>query len=127
MRKVILILLALGCSLLSAAECNTVRVSCAALPVSVLTVAQADINQWQCEREYNSDLGLLRVNYSAPAAVQVPVPFRADHSVTGRVMLPCGGHGKYLLKRTSEFESFDLFAGPHAVDFYVYRLRRLLI
>ena len=37
----------------------------------------------------------------------------------------CGGTG--VAKLISTYRSNDLSVGPHAVDYYVYRLRRLII
>jgi len=37
------------------------------------------------------------------------------------------GCGTGVAKLTAAFQTFDLSAGPHAVDYYVYRLRRLII
>ena len=37
------------------------------------------------------------------------------------------GCGTGVAKLTAAFRTSDLSAGPHAVDYYVYRLRRLII
>ena len=86
----------------------------------------------QCERTYNSDLNhqprVLREAESCPAQPsfrygdrQVP----AERAVVrGAVSWGCGTG---VAKLTAAFRTSDLSAGPHAVDYYVYRLRRLII
>lgn len=84
------------------------------------------------ERTYNSDLNhqprVLREAESCPAQPsfrygdrQVP----AERAVVrGAVSWGCGTG---VAKLTAAFRTSDLSAGPHAVDYYVYRLRRLII
>lgn len=89
-------------------------------------------DEWQCERTYNSDLNhqprVLREAESCPAQPS----FRyGDRQVPAERAVVRGaaswGCGTGVAKLTAAFQTFDLSAGPHAVDYYVYRLRRLII
>lgn len=85
-----------------------------------------------CERTYNSDLNhqprVLREAESCPAQPS----FRyGDRQVPAERAVVRGaaswGCGTGVAKLTAAFRTSDLSAGPHAVDYYVYRLRRLII
>lgn len=81
----------------------------------------------RCEKEYNSDLGVPR-----PAAEVEPVRtlFVRTISCPERQGVKCGvscGHEGYTVNCLPEFTINLLLAGDDSVDFYVYRLRRLLI
>lgn len=89
-------------------------------------------DEWQCERTYNSDLNhqprVLREAESCPAQPS----FRyGDRQVPAERAVVRGaaswGCGTGVVKLTAAFRTSDLSAGPHAVDYYVYRLRRLII
>lgn len=89
-------------------------------------------DEWQCERTYNSDLNhqprVLREAESCPAQPS----FRyGDRQVPAERAVVRGaaswGCGTGVAKLTAAFRTSDLSAGPHAVDYYVYRLRRLII
>ena len=128
MRKLFLIVLALaGCLLFSegrgdAHAAQTVR-------TAVLSVGNAPADQWQCERVCNSDLNQPRVLREAETSPAAPLFQRGGLHSAGRAALrcvaSCGGTG--VAKFTSKFRSSSLCAGLHAVDYYVYRLRRLII
>ena len=92
------------------------------------TVDRASRDQWRCEREYNADLNLPRVAGEVSPAPVVPVSQRGG-SGTGQNAdrFAAGRFEAGVVKVTSEFKSSDLSVGLHAVDYYVYRLRRLII
>lgn len=128
MRKILFIFAALVCCLVwnpggATSVSGTVR------PAAVLSVDRAAADAWRCEREYNSDLNLPRLcPVGAPAAV-TPWQSRSCHasSVQKARLLAAAHRGADALKITSSF-NLSLFAAlPHAVDRYVYRLRRLII
>ena len=116
MRKIIVILLGLfGCLLFCGGGGRTLAHDAGHVSVT-LSVDRASDAVWLCEREYNADLNLPRVlgevsPESGPAADR----YAADR------------HARGSAKATSEFKSSDLSVGLHAVDYYVYRLRRLII
>lgn len=89
---------------------------------------RASRDQWRCEREYNADLNLPRVAGEVSPAPVVPVSQRGG-SGTGQNAdrFAAGRFEAGVVKVTSEFKSSDLSVGLHAVDYYVYRLRRLII
>ena len=64
-----------------------------------------------CEETLRQDIELLEGGVALPAADR----YAADR------------HARGSAKATSEFKSSDLSVGLHAVDYYVYRLRRLII
>ena len=76
-------------------------------PSAAFSAGDMHTDEWQCERTYNSDLN------HQPRAV-----------VRGAASWGCGTG---VAKLTAAFRTSDLSAGPHAVDYYVYRLRRLII
>ena len=101
-------------------------------PSAAFSAGDMHTDEWQCERTYNSDLNhqprVLREAESCPAQPS----FRyGDRQVPAERAVVRGaaswGCGTGVAKLTAAFQTFDLSAGPHAVDYYVYRLRRLII
>lgn len=128
MRKLFFILLALaGCLLFSESRGDVCAVGIAR--TAVLSVGNAPADQWQCERICNSDLNQPRVLREAEASPAAPMFQRGSLHTAARAALRCvalcGGTG--VAKLISTYQSNDLSVGPHAVDYYVYRLRRLII
>ncbi|SEA98298.1 hypothetical protein SAMN05444145_11154 [Alistipes timonensis JC136] len=128
MRKLFFILLALaGCLLFSESRGDVRAVGAAR--TAVLSVGNAPADQWQCERICNSDLNQPRVLREAEASPAAPMFQRGSLHTAARAALRCvalcGGTG--VAKLISTYQSNDLSVGPHAVDYYVYRLRRLII
>ena len=128
MRKLFFILLALaGCLLFSESRGDVCDVGAAR--TAVLSVGNAPADQWQCERICNSDLNQPRVLREAEASPAAPMFQRGSLHTAARAALRCvalcGGTG--VAKLISTYQSNDLSVGPHAVDYYVYRLRRLII
>lgn len=128
MRKLLIILLALaGCLLFS--EGRSTAHAALTVRTAVLSVGNAPADQWQCERICNSDLNQPRVLREAEASPAVPMFQRGGLQGAARAALrcvaSCGGTG--VAKLISTYKSNDLSVGPHAVDYYVYRLRRLII
>ncbi len=128
MRKLFFILLALaGCLLFSESRGDVCAVGAAR--TAVLSVGNAPADQWQCERICNSDLNQPRVLREAEASPAAPMFQRGSLHTVARAALRCvalcGGTG--VAKLISTYQSNDLSVGPHAVDYYVYRLRRLII
>lgn len=128
MRKALCILLLLvGC--LSLTGGATPRADEAGGPTAALSVDRAAAEQWLCERSHNSDLTLPRIP-SGVAAPQTRVasPRGSDadpvHALFRRTSGPCTTG---VAKITSPFGSIYPLAVTHPVDYYVYRLRRLLI
>ena len=128
MRKLAVILLGLMACLLLETGSGGMGAASAEHASVTLSVDRASGDQWLCEREYNADLNLPRVLGEVSPAPAVPVfqRGRADAGQTAdRYAADRCDTG--IAKVTSEFKSSDLSAGPHAVDYYVYRLRRLII
>ena len=128
MRKLFFILLALaGCLLFSESRGDVCAAGAAR--TAVLSVGNAPADQWQCERICNSDLNQPRVLREAEASPAAPMFQRGSLHTAARAALRCvalcGGTG--VAKLISTYQSNDLSVGPHAVDYYVYRLRRLII
>lgn len=129
MRKLLFIILTLAGCLLFTEHNGSVGVS-HSVNAAVFSVGGAQNEQWQCERTHNSDLNqprLLREAESCPAAPS----FRyGAQNFSERTLARCVasfGCGTGVAKLTSTFCSCDLSVGVHAVDYYVYRLRRLII
>ena len=118
MRKILVILLGLfGCLLFCGGGGRT------------LSVDRASDAVWLCEREYNADLNLPRVLGEVSPAPAAPVFQRGGHAESGPAAdrYAADRHARGSTKVTSEFKSSDLSVGLHAVDYYVYRLCRLII
>lgn len=122
-----LILLGLLCCQFFAVEGAPMPNAGAGLSTAVITVDRAAADQWSCEREYNSNLNLPRAIGEVVPSVSSPVPVRGVYLPTGRGSLPQDACGADARKAASELESSHLFAGPRAVDYYIYRMRRLII
>ena len=128
MRKLFFILLALaGCLLFSESRGDACVVQTAR--TAVLSVGNAPADQWQCERICNSDLNQPRVLREAETSPAAHLFQRGSLHTAARAALRCvalcGGTG--VAKLISTYHSNDLSVGLHAVDYYVYRLRRLII
>ena len=128
MRKLLIILLAWAGSLLFSEGRSTAHAA-QTVRTAVLSVGNAPADQWQCERICNSDLNQPRVLREAEASPAAPMFQRGGLQGAARAALrcvaSCGGTG--VAKLISTYKSNDLSVGPHAVDYYVYRLRRLII
>ena len=77
----------------------------------------------------NADLNLPRVLGEVSPAPAAPVFQRGGHAESGPAAdrYAADRHARGSTKVTSEFKSSDLSVGLHAVDYYVYRLCRLII
>lgn len=127
MRKIAVILL----SLLLGSICGTEAFAGslseeAACPVQVGFDSPVR-EELRCEKEYNSDLGVPR-----PAAEVEPVRTLSVRTLScpERQGVKCGvscGREGYTVNCLPEFTINLLLAGDDSVDYYVYRLRRLLI
>ena len=123
MRKIAIILSGLLCCLFYETGGRGIPASVAEHAAVTISVDRASHDQWRCEREYNADLNLPRVAGEVSPAPVVPVSQRGG-SETGQ---NADRFAAGVVKVTSEFKSSDLSVGLHAVDYYVYRLRRLII
>ena len=130
MRKLLFIVLALAACLAFPAGrggVDAVRQACPA----VFSAGDTRADEWQCERTYNSDLNHQpRVLREAEACPEVPVFRHGGQPSASRAVVRASascGCGTGVARLTSTFQSSDLSAGPRAVDYYVYRLRRLII
>lgn len=92
-------------------------------------IDRASAAEWLCERTCNSDLNLPRVCADVSASWASPAQSRTAGTQTARASLrrSTARHDAHNGGETSCDQPFDLSAGPHAVDYYVYRLRRLII
>ncbi len=131
MRKLLFIVLAFAASLLFSEGSDSVRVW-QQTRLAAFSVGDTRADEWQCERMYNSDLNHQpRVLREAEACPTTP-SFRlgGQQVLAERAAVRCAvscGCGTGVARLTSAFQSSDLSAGLHAVDYYVYRLRRLII
>ncbi|HIW65308.1 MAG TPA: hypothetical protein H9879_03625 [Candidatus Alistipes intestinipullorum] len=99
-------------------------------PQTLLSASDARADQWQCERTSNSDL--LRPQFVRPAeSCPMQLLPRSSASVPALRALPrpvvSAGCVPGVARLIATFPFPDLFVGVRAVDFYVYRLRRLII
>lgn len=130
MRKLLFIVLALAACLAFPAGGGGVDMGRQARSAA-FSAGDTRADEWQCERTYNSDLNHQpRVLREAEACPEVPA-FRHGARLTAsravvRTAASCGC-GTGIARLTSAFQSSDLLAGPRAADYYVYRLRRLII
>lgn len=127
MRKVLLILFCLAACLHLNGRGAGVQGKSAG---SVVAAIDREAEQWRCERVYNSDFnvpGDLRVEI--PASVTAPAFRSAGYAGSVRAMLrrqaECALAATPGL--TSEYQSSCLSAFAYGPDYYVYRLRRLII
>lgn len=128
MRKIAIILLGLlGCLFY---EMGGGRAFTAAPVHAAVTISvdRASDDVWRCEREYNANLNLPRVPGEVSPAPAMPV-FQRGSTDAGRNAdrFAADRFDAGIAKVTSKFRSSDLSVGLHAVDYYVYRLRRLII
>lgn len=130
MRKLGFILLALICCLTVAAGGGESAAS-HTVQMAVLTIDRTAADEWRCERICNSDLNLPRaVREVTPPQASAPAPLRVSLSDAARASLRhaaglCAAAG--YLKETPVFHVPIRFSGPRVADYYVYRLRRLII
>lgn len=129
MRKIVLILLSLFCCLLSMGGSGSVSAAVVPQAQTQLSVDRSGGNVWLCEQQCNSDLGMPRVPGQLASVPVFCTPLRAS-SVEGereafRAVIPVRGSGG--LKAASRCVYFETLACAYAVDYYVYRLRKLLI
>lgn len=129
MRKIIVILLGLFGCLLFCGGGGRMLMHDAGHAAVTLSVDRASDAVWHCEREYNADLNLPRVPGEVAPAPVAPVFHRGGHAESNPAAdrYAADRHVTGNTKVTSEFKSSDLSVGLHAVDYYVYRLRRLII
>lgn len=128
MRKIAIILLGLlGCLFYETDGCGSFTAGPVHAAVTI-SVDRASDDIWRCEREYNANLNLPRVPGEISPAQAVPV-FQRGSTDAGRNAdrFAANRYDAGIAKVTSEFKSSDLSVGLHAVDYYVYRLRRLII
>lgn len=131
-RKTVWIALGAVLLLLCSAGQRTVR---AAAPVAgtnlSLSVADSAADRLSCERTYNSDLNLLTRLASELVPAQSVVPGMRAGSCFGRSSVrhdaAAWGNGGTMCAVSRIKFIPTLFAGVPAVDFYVYRLHRLLV
>lgn len=87
-------------------------------------------DQWLCERIYNSDLSQTRVLQTAEARLAVSM-FQRGGQVRLRaafLSMCCVTYGiSGVAGLVARVHRKGFAAGFHAVDYYVYRLRRLII
>lgn len=95
-----------------------------------LTVADSAAERMSCERTYNSDLNLLTRLASESVPAQSVVPGMRAGSCFGRASAhhdtTAWANGTMCAVSRVKFIP-TLFAGVPAVDYYVYRLHRLII
>lgn len=94
---------------------------------SRIAVRSGCAEEWLCERQFNSDLNLPRILSEVGPAPAVPASLRSGRCfqyprIAGGASAGCGG-----VKTTRKFNSENLSVGVCAIDYYVYRLRRLII
>lgn len=131
-RKIGWIVLGLALVLLCGAERGTPRAADPAVGTHLsLTVADSAADEMSCERSYNSDLNLLTRLASEFVPAQSIVPgIRSGHCaerLSVRHDAAAAGSGGTMCAVSRIRIIQTLFAGVPAVDFYVYRLHRLII
>lgn len=98
---------------------------------SALSAGSASADRWRCERTCNSDLNLPRLApVAGPESVTPPqlcgarpASYRHSQQLQLLAAVRCAGR----MKATSSFLLTFHSAVPQGADFYVFRLRRLLI
>lgn len=101
-----------------------------AVSVSVeFTAGNADSGQWHCERIYNSDLGQFGLLRKAESRPVVQLLKRVGFAATRTLFLQADSCncGTGIANLSSAYHSNNLSVGAYAVDYYVYRLCRLII
>lgn len=129
MHKLLFIALAVAASLLfpeGREEASTVSV--VAVPVE-LTAGSVSGDQWYCERIYNSDLGQSGLLRKAEARPALQLFKRAGFTPMRTLLRQADSHGcgTGIANLLSTYHTNNLSVGTCAVDYYVYRLRRLII
>ncbi len=132
-RKIGWIVLGLALMLLCSAERETSRAAVVSAEGTYLslTVADSSADEMHCERSYNSDLNLLTRLASEFVPAQQVVPWVRSGRFAERPIVQHGaaasGNGGTMCAVSRIKFIQPLFAGVPAVDFYVYRLHRLII
>lgn len=126
MRKPGFILLLLLCCLCFTAGDGKGHV-CVPTHCAELTIDPACAEQWHCERICNSDLNLPRLTREVVPVQTVPASQQGGMSFAVRALQRHATGGFGTLKGTSVFHYLILSSGARAADYYVYRLRRLII
>lgn len=127
MRKFILILFGLFCCLFYETSSATVADK-GEYAAATVTDNNAQDNVWRCQREYNADLGLPRLAGEISPAPISRLLHRAETAVNHTIdPCPVRRSDAEILQATSKFKSLDLSVGVRAADYYVFRLRRLII
>lgn len=128
MRKFGIVVLALFCSLLFSADRGG-YVSDAAVVATTISIDHAATDTWLCERTYNSDLNLPRVLGDVNTSPIASLSPRSGASGFGQTAYRYAAafYDADVVKKSSVFNLPNLSTGPHAVDYYVYSLRRLII
>lgn len=128
MRKILLILLCFA-ACLQFPNGRGVAVQCEVADEVVMAIDRS-ADQWRCERIYNSDFNIpgdCRVE--APSSVTAPALRSLGNAGSARASLRHMTENSLAATTnlTSEYESHYLSALAHGTDYYVYRLRRLII
>lgn len=130
MRKFAIILLGLFACLLCGRGTETV---CAHPDLStdslIITLDHNASDEWLCEWEYNSDLGMPRVSAEGASAIRIPLSFRDGRAIL-RAGIKCGvasGHEGVTVSAGSRLNFKNISPGLCVVDYYVYRLCRIII
>lgn len=99
-----------------------------AVQSAVLSIDRAAADEWRCERICNSDLNVPRVLQEVTPVQASATSFRGAAD-TERLSLrhAAAGRGAGSLKATSCFNFPISVFGVRAADYYVFRLRRLII
>lgn len=131
MRKIAMVLCVLLVCLLCGPNGNASAlhsVAHSAAPSSLVLDRSAS-EQWLCERKFNSDLGLPRIAAQTSPATLTPPALRDARSIL-RQGVKCGvacGRDGGVVSLVSEYRFIPLCGRASVVDYYVYRLRRLII
>ncbi|MEG0498867.1 MAG: hypothetical protein RR996_07035 [Alistipes sp.] len=127
MRKLTIILSLILLSWCCGAKVYASAPRCAASHTTQTEIDTPVTDELRCEREYNSDLGL---PHSAAEMAPIQTTSVRTSSTLEKLGVKCGiccGRDGYKIDCLPEFTHNLLLAGADAVDYYVYRLRRLLI
>ena len=132
MRRLLLILLLVfTVSLHLSRQENSLERTYSAMEVIVLSEGNVLAGQWLCEYVYNSDLSPTSVLQEAEETRTTVSMFR--HGAQGRLRaavlsMCCVTYGvSGVAGLTARIHRKGFAAGLHAVDHYVYRLRRIII
>lgn len=132
MRKLLFILsfVSMVCLYFSMQE-NEGNVVHSTLEIAPLPENRMLVKQWQCEHTYNSDLRSTRVLQEVEDPHPIVLLFqrgshmraRADFLTMCCVTYDTSGAARLIARMHKK----DFVAGLHVVDYYVYRLHRLII